>query len=102
MLLFGWGEGLKYAFPWFSWPLSDEIFPAFLLALLLLLLLLFLLLDEWPTMHCSKSATFRLFTDESVLEGLKTLLKMPGDFLAILIISRKSIVNISILSNLGI
>jgi hypothetical protein len=82
MLLFGWGEGLKYAFPWFSWPLSEEIFPAFLFTLLLLLLLLFLLLDEWPTMHCSKSATFRLFIDESVLEGLKTLLKMPGEFLA--------------------
>jgi len=100
MLLLGRGEGLKYAFPEFSWPPSEGIFPAFLLALLLLLL--FLLLDEWPTMHCSKSAPVRLFTEESVFEGLKTLLKMLGEFLAFWIMSRKSSVNISIFSNLGI
>jgi len=102
MLLLGRGEGLKYAFPKFSWPPSEEIFPAFLLALLLLLLLLFLLLDEWSTMHSSKSAPVKLFTEESVFEGLKPIVKMPGEFLAFWIMSSKSSVNTSIFSNLGI
>jgi len=102
MLLLGRGEGLKYAFPEFSWPPSEEIFPAFLLALPLLLLLLFLLLDEWSTMHYSKSAPVKLFTEESVFEGLKPIVKMPGEFLAFWIMSSKSSVNTSIFSNLGI
>ena len=102
MVLLGRGKGLKGAFPEFSWPPSEEIFKAFLLALLLLLLLLFLLLDEWSNMHRSKSAPVRLFTEESVFEGLKTMLKMPGEFLAFWIMSSKSSVNTSILSNLGI